>query len=137
MWKNSLIRKIRLISKFITSQPGQQAIAIHIWQSSNKIWSVNRVWHEKHFSYKIIHKIWWKILFPDIFSKKSKLSISLDQYSKVLYRLFFIVHQVEDDQYILKLSCTPLAFTSYKALFKNKKRPGKGLLVSFSVWCLK
>ena len=30
MYKNGLIRKIRLISKFMTSQPGKQAIAIHI-----------------------------------------------------------------------------------------------------------
>ena len=30
------------------------------------------------------------------FSKKSKLSLSLDQYSKVLYILFVIVCQVED-----------------------------------------
>ena len=28
--KNGLIRKIRLISKFMTSQPGQQTIIIHI-----------------------------------------------------------------------------------------------------------
>ena len=30
MYKNDFIRKRRLISKFMTSQPGQQAIAIHI-----------------------------------------------------------------------------------------------------------
>ena len=30
MYKNSLIRKVRLISKFMTSQPGQQTIEIHI-----------------------------------------------------------------------------------------------------------
>ena len=30
MYKNGLITKIRLISKFIMAQPGQQAIAIHI-----------------------------------------------------------------------------------------------------------
>ena len=29
--KNSLIRKIRLISKSVTSQPGQQTIATYIW----------------------------------------------------------------------------------------------------------
>ena len=29
MHKNSLIRKIRLISKFVTSQPGLQTMAIH------------------------------------------------------------------------------------------------------------
>ena len=30
MYKNDLIKKIRLISKFLTSQPGKQKIAIHI-----------------------------------------------------------------------------------------------------------
>ena len=30
MFKYRLIRKIRLISKFMTSQPGKQTIAIHI-----------------------------------------------------------------------------------------------------------
>ena len=30
MYKNGLIRKVRLISKFVTSQPGEKIIAIHI-----------------------------------------------------------------------------------------------------------
>ena len=30
MYKKSLIKKIRLISKFVTSQPGKQTIAVHI-----------------------------------------------------------------------------------------------------------
>ena len=30
MYKNDLIRKVGLISKFMTSQPGKQAIAMHI-----------------------------------------------------------------------------------------------------------
>ena len=30
MWKNGLIRKLKLISKFMTSQPGWQVIGIHI-----------------------------------------------------------------------------------------------------------
>ena len=41
---------------------------------------------------------------PRPYSKKSKLIISLDQYSKVL-----------------KLSCRPLVFMAYKALSENKK----------------
>ena len=36
MWKNGLIRKIRLISKFMTSQPGKQAIAIHTFANIAK-----------------------------------------------------------------------------------------------------
>ena len=29
-YKNGLIRKMRLVSKFMTSQPGKQTVAIHI-----------------------------------------------------------------------------------------------------------
>ena len=54
------------------------------------------------------------------FSKKSKLSISLDQQSKVLDILFvFIVCQVEDYQNILKLQTT--CFLT-KLFQKTKKR---------------
>ena len=28
-------------------------------QSHTKIWSVNRIKHEKYFSRKITHKLWW------------------------------------------------------------------------------
>ena len=45
---------------------------------------------------------------PSLFSKKSKLSLSLDQWCKVFVR------QVEDYQNILKLSYRPLTFTLYK-----------------------
>ena len=54
---------------------------------------------------------------PRHFSKKSKLSISLDL---VLYS-FFITCQVEDYQNMLTLSCRPLAFTSYKGFLKKKE----------------
>ena len=45
------------------------------------------------------------------FCEKLKLAISLDQWSKVLQSLVFIVWQVEG--YRNKLSYRPLAFTSY------------------------
>ena len=35
----------------------------------------------------------------------------------------FIICQVEDYQHTLKLSCRPLAFTSYEDFFKNKMLP--------------
>ena len=53
---------------------------------------------------------------PRLFSEKLKLSISLDQCSKVLkfvIKFVFIVRQVEGYRNILKLSCIPLAFTPY------------------------
>ena len=52
MYKNDLIRKIWLISKIMTSQPGS---AIHALpniskrESDNEIWSANRIQHEKLF----------------------------------------------------------------------------------------
>ena len=63
--KNGLIRKIRLISKSMTSQTGQQTIAIQILPNisrskskpDNEIWSVNRMEHEKYFFSKIMHKM--------------------------------------------------------------------------------
>ena len=50
MQKNGLIRKIMLISKFMTSQPGKQNTPKHAAQYSqeakafnNEFWSVNRI----------------------------------------------------------------------------------------------
>ena len=45
---------------------------------------------------------------PRLFSKKRKLSISLDQQSKLLYSLFLLCVQAEGYRNILKLSCRPL-----------------------------
>ena len=63
-----------------------------------------------------------KILFPDPFSKKKKIKIK--HISESVYysfiQLVFIVCQVDDYQNILKLSCRPLAFTTYKAFLKKQ-----------------
>ena len=51
MQKNDLIRKIRLISKFMSSQPGKHCnthTAQYLKkkrQSDNEIWSVNKIQH--------------------------------------------------------------------------------------------
>ena len=75
------------------------------------------------------------------FSKKSKLIISLNQQSKVLYSLFSLYATLKAIQ-VKKLSCRPLAFNSYKSFFKkqNKERPETSqtsLPASFSAWFLK
>ena len=56
--KNGLIRKIWLILEFMMSQPGKQTIIMHILTSTLRSWSVNRISYEKHFSWKIIDKMW-------------------------------------------------------------------------------
>ena len=58
---------------------------------------------------------------PRPFYKKSKLSISLDQQSSMLYSLFVY-------QNILKLKCSPLGFTLYKFFFFKKKKGGLELV---------
>ena len=47
---------------------------------------------------------------PRPFSKNSKLSISLDQQSEVLYSLFSLYVQVEDHQNILELKMLTTCF---------------------------
>ena len=61
-----------------------------------------------------------------LFSKKSKLSISSDQQWSFI-QFVFIVCQVEGYPNILKLSCTLLAFTSFKAFLKTQERSGTSL----------
>ena len=81
---------------------------------------------------------------PRLFSKKSKLSMSLNRYSKrqiYLYIYLFIyfvsiVCQVEDYRKWLKLSCRPPGFTSYKGFLTNKKKSGTSFPASFSAWLL-
>ena len=64
--------------------------------------------------------------------KKSKLSLSLDQNSKVSYSFVFIVCHVKAHRNILKLSCRPLALISYKAFLKSKAGSATSLPATFS-----
>ena len=75
-------------------------------------------------------------LCPDPFPKNQNLEYLWINSLKVL-QFVFNLHTVEDYHNILKLSCRALAFTSYKALLKNKKRSGTSLTASFSAWFLK
>ena len=84
------------------------------------------------FFKKIIHKIRWRYYSQSLLSK---LNISLDHYSKVSYRLLLCNAKLRTTR-TLKLSCRPLAFTSYKALLENKMC-GTSLPVSFSAWFLR
>ena len=95
MSKNGFIRKIRLVSKFTASQLCLQTIAIHILTNiprskDNKVMKFGQL-IDYNMRNILLENSCTKcggdtILWP--FSKKSKLSICLDQYSKVLYSLF-------------------------------------------------
>ena len=74
---------------------------------------------------------------PRLFYKKSKLSISLDQQSEILWSLFLLYVQVEVYQNMWKLRYWPLAFTLYKAFSKNEMRSRTSLSTSFAASFLK
>ena len=120
MYQNVLIKKIRLISNFMTSQPGQQTIIIQILSNicrskGNQTikfgqlidCNIRNIFLEKSF------RGCGRETSSRTFTEKLKLSISLDQYSKVLYRLLLLYGKLRAYQNILKLNCRPTAFTSY------------------------
>ena len=85
MEENDLIRKIRLISTFMTSQPGKQTMATHILTNISKSkgnqtmdfgqlieYKMRNIFFEKSYTK------WDEENIPRPFSKKSNLSISLD-----------------------------------------------------------
>ena len=94
MSKNGLIRKIRLISEFMTLQLVNKQLQYTYWpisQSKDKQemkldqlikHNARNIFFEKSYTKCDRDTI------PRLFSKKSKLSISVDQYSKVSNYLF-------------------------------------------------
>ena len=75
MKKNSLIRKIKLISKFMTSQSGKQTIAIHILPNTSRSKGSHTMEFGQFIEYnignifleKILHKEWWRNYFQIFF----------------------------------------------------------------------
>ena len=86
MYKNGLIRKVKLISKFMTSQPGKQTIVIHTLPNISRI-KVNQTMKfgqliEYDIRNTFLEKSYAKCggeTIPRPFSNKLKLSIFLDQ----------------------------------------------------------
>ena len=97
MYKNGLIRMIRLTSKFMTSQPGQQTIGIHILPNLSKSkdnqtvkfgqlieYNMRNIFVEKSYTK------WGGETIARLFSKKSKLSYLWINSFKVLYSLLLL-----------------------------------------------
>ena len=128
MQKNGLIRKIKLILTFRTSQPGWQTNAIHILNNISRSKGIQAMKFVQLIEYYMRNIFREKSYtecggenIPTPFSKKSKLSYLWINSSKFCI-LCCIVCQVVDYRNMLKLSCRPLAFTSHEAFFSEKKR---------------
>ena len=86
MYQNSLITEIRLISNFMTSQPGQQIIVIHILRNTSRS-KGNQTMKFGQLTECNMRNIFLEKSFtkcggetsPRPFSEKLKLTISLDQ----------------------------------------------------------
>ena len=52
------------------------------------------------------------------------------------YTVYFIIYQVKGYRNIVNLSCRSLAFGSYKAFLKKRKKSGTSPPASFSAWFL-
>ena len=75
---------------------------------------------EKHFSWRIIHKMWWRNYSQTLFKKIKIEHISGSIFWSFIY-FVFIVCQVEGYRNWLKLSRRPLAFISNKVFLKKEK----------------
>ena len=117
----------------MTSKSGKQTIVIHILPNISRSKGNQTMKLGQLIEYNIKSDIFLEKSFtkcdgetiPRPFFKISKLK-------KVYIQFVFIVCQVQRYRNILKLSSRPLAFTSYKAFLKNKRRPKTSLVASFS-----
>ena len=126
MQKNGLYRKIWSISKFKMSQPGKQTITMHILPNisrskGNKAiefrrlikYNIRNFFVLKNLTQNVVEK-----LIPETLFENSKLSISLYQYSKVLFFLVSLYAKLSAIK-IYWNYCKPIAFTSFNAFLRN------------------
>ena len=112
MLKNGLIRKIRLISKFMMSQPVNKQWQYTYWTISQEVKAIRQL----NFVGK--QSTTWETFFLKNHAQNAVdphfLKNHIEQeHTWTFIRFLFIVCQVEDYRKILKISYRPLAFTSY------------------------
>ena len=98
-----MIRKIRLIPNFVTSQPGQQIILKHILPNISRSKGNQTIEFGQLLEYSIRNLFGERsytkcggITSPRPFSGKLKSRISLDQKPKILYSLFLLYPKLRD-----------------------------------------
>ena len=110
----------------MTSKPGKQTITIHILSNISRCkgyqtitfsqliqYNMRNIFFKKNHTQNVVEKP-----FPNPFLKNQNRAYLWITYVQVV----FIACQVQGYRSILKLSCWPLAFTSYKAFFKKKTK---------------
>ena len=123
--ENNLIKKIKVISKCMTSQPGKQNTAIHILPNI----STSKDNQTMKFGQLIDYNV------RNIFLKKTYTKCDGETSLRPFY--FSCMSKLRPIEIYWIEAARPPALTSYKAFLKNKKRSGTSLSVSFSAWFLK
>ena len=127
MYRNGLIRKIRLISKFITPQLRKQTIAIHILLSLSRSkgnqnkksehlveYNMRNSFLEKSYT-NMVEKV-----FPDTSLKYQNWAYFWISSLKFYTVCFYV--QIDCYRNILKLSCWPFVFNSFFICFLSWER---------------
>ena len=128
------MRKLWLISKFITSQTGQQIITMHILPNISRIKGNQTKFAELIKCNMINHtqNVVEKLILDSFIKNKIGYISGL-----TVWNVRMFLFQVKINQNILKLSCWPRAFTFYKTFLKNKKKSGTSLPTCYPAWFLK
>ena len=127
MQKNGFMRKVRLISKPMTSQFCWQTIAIHIFTNisgskDNQTMKFGEltVYNRGKISLEKSHTKCGREIIPRPYSKKWKLSKSLDHYSKVL-NTFFNCCPNWGLSKVIETKLQTIRFYLIQSFFKNQK----------------
>ena len=95
--QNGFNKKIKLISNFMTSQPGQKTIVIHILPNISRSKGNQTMKFDPFIEYNMTNMFLEKSYAkydeetsPRLFLETLKLSISLEQQSNVLYSLLLL-----------------------------------------------
>ena len=105
---SNFIKKIKLISKFMTSQPGKKIIAIHILPN----FSGRKDNQIRKFGQLIEYNM--RNIFLEKSSTKCGGDTILRPFSNLWINSLFYQCQVEGFRNVLKLSCRPLTFNPIK-----------------------
>ena len=111
-----LIRKIALISKFMTSQHGQQTIAIHI------LTNISRSKGNQAMIFGQLIELNMRFFLLRNHTQNA-MEILIEHISEsVFIQLVFMVCLVEDYENTLRLNCRPVALAHIKLFFLKKKK---------------
>ena len=123
----------------MTSSTGKLIIAIQILSiisgsggNQTMVWSVNRIWHKKNFSWKIIQNVVEKLV--SYFFLKIKIEQICESTVWNFIQNAFIVCPIRGPPNYIETNVLTGALAWFEAFLKNKRRSGTSLPAPFFAW---